>query len=125
MHSIECVITYTHIVALVTSESLFIYSNSIEGVLPAQMGLLRLRQLQAQSNRLEGQIPEDFWENRGMKILRLENNNLNGKLSSNVGNLQDLEDFRLTNNKFTGELPTSLFNIQNLRECLMAGVSIE
>lgn len=96
------------------TESLLIYNNGFDGMIPAEIGNLRLFQFLAQFNQLTGTIPSGLWENRELDMLRLDNNQLSGPISQQIGDLSRLRDLRLANNTFTGSLPVMLWRLNGL-----------
>jgi len=78
------------------------------------MGMLQLTEIQAQENAFSGEIPDEFWNNVGLIILRLDNNNFSGSISESIGDLKDLTDLRVANNTFTGDLPVTLWSLTGI-----------
>ena len=101
---------------LVNLQTLFLYDNQFSGPLPTTLGNLRLFAFQAHRNRLDGEIPPQFYNNVDLTFLRLDENQFSGSLTGNFGRLTELEDLRLSNNSFTGPLLPSFYGLNKLRE---------
>jgi hypothetical protein len=97
-------------------ESLLLFSNEFTGEIPKAIGNLRLRELLAQNNMLDGRLPEELFANIDLTFVRLDNNNFSGPISSSIGDLKQLVDLRLNNNSFSGQLPVSLWALNKLRK---------
>jgi len=96
------------------TETLYIYKNEFSGVLPTEIGNLRLMHFLAHNNRFDGPIIEELFENIDLTALRLDGNNFSGKLSESIGDLSLMRDLRLGGNALTGPLPVSLFRLDQL-----------
>ncbi|PON42519.1 Leucine-rich repeat domain containing protein [Parasponia andersonii] len=66
------------------------------------------------SNNLQGPIPEELGELKGLYVLNLSNNALDGEILSSIGNLGHLESLDLSWNHLSGTIPTSLQNLNFL-----------
>jgi hypothetical protein len=95
-------------------ESLLIFGNDLSGAIPSEIGNLDLIQLQAQQNRLTGEIPSELFSNTKMVTLRLSENQLSGTISNLIGDLTDMVDLRLGNNTITGTIPFRIFGLSKL-----------
>lgn len=80
------------------------------------MGNLDLVEFLANKNNLQGPIPEAFWNNERLSLLRLDDNSLSGTISRRLGNLVDLTDLFLSNNTLQGTLPVTLLRLTNMGE---------
>lgn len=98
--------------------SFYAYRNILTGPIPDSLGDLNLREFQVFENRLRGVIPESFYNNRNLELMRVDFNQLSGTLSTQVGLLTNLYDLRVNHNALVGNLPISLSNLTNLREYL-------
>ena len=63
-------------------------------------------QLLLTANKLEGEIPVDIYDLRGLTRLELERNNLEGILLPEVRNWELLQVMYINHNKLSGELPS-------------------
>ncbi|KAK4387282.1 Receptor kinase-like protein Xa21 [Sesamum angolense] len=88
-------------------------NNSLSGSLPVALyhNLPNLEQLFLQTNQLTGQILDDIWDCKRLRVISLSDNKLSGHISKHLGNLTELEYLYLDNNNFTGELPAELGNL--------------
>jgi hypothetical protein len=90
----------------------------LTGTIPESFGSLNLREIQLYENRLQGDLPTSFYNNRNLELMRVDFNELSGTLSSLIGQLTTLFDLRVNHNTFIGTLPVSLTILSNLREYL-------
>ncbi|KAM5582439.1 receptor-like protein 3 [Rosa sericea] len=83
-------------------------SNNISGIIPIEIGQLRLlRHLDLSNNNFSGNIPEQISNIKNMETLYLSNNHLSGKIPSSLTRLNFLKDFNVSYNNLDGEIPTS------------------
>ena len=71
-------------------------------------------------NRLEGELPENFYKLKYLKRLNLAYNKLSGPLSAQWKKMQSLEELRLSQNNLSGAIPTGLKKLKSLRELYLA-----
>jgi hypothetical protein len=90
----------------------------LTGPIPESFAALNLKEFQVYENRLQGNIPESFYNNRDLELMRVDFNGLSGTLSTQVGLLTNLFDLRVNQNLLVGNLPISLSNLSNLGEYL-------
>ena len=89
---------------------------SLTGNLTYIKGLSNLKWIHLMSNRITGEIPQDFgnWFPELIQLI-LQGNKLNGTIPSSIGNLRNLSLLQLSGNKdLTGLLPLSLSNLTKL-----------
>ena len=89
---------------------------SLTGNLNYIKGLSNLKWIHLMSNRLTGEIPQDFgnWFPNLLELI-LQGNTLKGTIPSSIGNLRRLSLLQLSGNKdLTGLLPISLSNLTKL-----------
>lgn len=65
-------------------------------------------------NILDGDIPEEIAQLKGLSMLNLSHNHLSGAIPKNVGNMTGLGSLDLSFNKLSGEIPKSLTSIDSL-----------
>ena len=71
-------------------------------------------QLILYSNSLNGSIPKEIGNLTGLTMLNLSNNTLSGIIPSEIGNLASLANLNLRANSLSGNIPTELGNLSNL-----------
>lgn len=71
------------------------------------------------NNRLNGQIPTQFFDLPLLKSLCLTNNNLYGEIPEEIGNLYFLERIQLEVCHFTGSIPRKIEQIKKLRSLMI------
>lgn len=71
-------------------------------------------------NRLEGELPENFYQLKHLKRLNLAYNKLSGHLSSQWKRLHSLEELRLSQNEFSGAIPPGLKKMKSLKALYLA-----
>ncbi|MCV9932950.1 hypothetical protein OIU80_11725 [Flavobacterium sp. LS1R47] len=112
---------------LTSLNSIDISYSLFDGNLEPIGNLINLESFSAYSNKIKGQIPDNFSNLSKLKYLQISNNNLSGAISSIGINLPALEYLNLTNNNFTnnGTLPNSFLNLKKLKSliCNSAGLS--
>ena len=97
--------------------ALRLYSNSLSGEIPAELGgLSNLRSLDLYSNGLIGEIPAELGSLSNLGSLDLGNNELSGKIPPELGSLSNLTALRLYGNALSGEIPPELGSLSNLRD---------
>ncbi|XP_019162178.1 PREDICTED: LRR receptor-like serine/threonine-protein kinase GSO1 [Ipomoea nil] len=77
-----------------------------------QLGLLKAIDLS--SNRLIGDIPEEFSTLKGLILLNLSNNHLTGKIFVTIYQMENLEVLDLSQNQLSGEIPVGLARLNYL-----------
>ena len=96
-------------------DSLSLWSNSLTGEIPPELGdLSSLEFLWLNSNSLTGEIPSELgslWDLRG---LNLQQNSLTGELPPELGSLSSLEHLWLPYNSLTGEIPLDFLDLSSL-----------
>lgn len=109
-------ITVNSIGRLTELRNLSLWSNSLSGTIPSDLGsCVNLRSLYLQGNEFSGEIPEGLFGLTNLFCLNVAGNNFSGTISENFNNLSTLRALYLENNQFSGSLP-ELENLSNLRE---------
>uniref|UniRef100_A0A7N0TFQ6 non-specific serine/threonine protein kinase n=1 Tax=Kalanchoe fedtschenkoi TaxID=63787 RepID=A0A7N0TFQ6_KALFE len=108
--------------ALESLRSLVLPSNSISGILPAELSnCTNLRVLNVSGNIMAGELP-DLSALHALEILDLSSNHFSGKFPAWVGKLNGLLQLSLGLNNFDeGKIPDSLGNLKNLTYLYLAG----
>jgi Leucine-rich repeat (LRR) protein len=70
-----------------------------------------LKLIDFSSNRLVGEIPEEFASLKGLMSHNLSSNNLNGNIIRNIGQMNNLEVLDLSGNNLSGEIPAGLSSL--------------
>nr|XP_018483704.1 PREDICTED: probable inactive receptor kinase At2g26730 [Raphanus sativus] len=96
--------------------SLRLPGTGLVGQIPSgSLGQLnQLRVLSLRSNRLSGQIPQDFQNLTHLRSLYLQNNELSGEFPAAVTQLTGLVRLDISSNDFTGPIPFSVNNLTHL-----------
>ena len=90
-------------------KNLDLNSNQLEGVLPKEIGnLTNLQRLDLSNNKLEGVLPKEIGNLTNLQRLYLYNNQLEGVLPKEIGNFTNLEWLYLQNNKLEKEIPKEI-----------------
>ncbi|KAM7489908.1 hypothetical protein LguiB_027392 [Lonicera macranthoides] len=76
------------------------------------MGLLKC--IDFSSNKLVGQIPQEFASLEGLISLNLSRNNLTGPVIQKIGQIKMLEILDLSRNQLSGAIPVGLGNLNYL-----------
>ncbi|KAF8406999.1 hypothetical protein HHK36_006120 [Tetracentron sinense] len=99
----------------------YVYSLRLPGVglvgqIPANTigRLTQLRVLSLRSNRLSGEIPDDFSQLMSLRSLYLQSNLFSGDFPAVLTPLNRLSRLDLSSNNFTGILPFSVNNLSHL-----------
>ena len=71
-------------------------------------------------NRLQGELPDKFYQLRHLKRLNLAYNKLRGPLSSQWKKLQSLQELRLSQNELSGAIPAGLKKLKSLKALYLA-----
>ncbi|WOH15583.1 hypothetical protein DCAR_0935125 [Daucus carota subsp. sativus] len=77
-------------------------------------GLELLHSIDLSNNNIDGEIPEELMDLRGLTSLKLAGNHLAGRIPERIGNLERLEFLDLSGNKLFGHIPQSLSNLDFL-----------
>ncbi|XP_073305781.1 receptor-like protein EIX2 [Primulina huaijiensis] len=70
--------------------------------------LYLLKLVDLSSNKIEGDIPTDVFQMKGLLSLNLSRNHLRGHIDPAVHQMESLESLDLSRNKLSGEIPTGL-----------------
>jgi len=93
-----------------------LYSNSLRGSLPSELGqLTNLQVLDFYNNQLTGTIPSELGQLVNLQALDLSFNQLTGTIPSELGQLANLDVLVLNNNQFTGIIPTEFAQLTRLK----------
>ncbi|TYI41983.1 hypothetical protein ES332_A01G065800v1 [Gossypium tomentosum] len=96
-------------------EDIDLAGNSLEGILPKEIGnLTMLNTLQLHNNMIEG-VPEQIGDLFNLETLGLSSNQLKGYLPPSIGNLTRLRILNLYNNSQTG-VPHQIGNLMDLEK---------
>ena len=71
-------------------------------------------------NRLQGSLPENFYQLPHLRKLNLAYNQLEGQLSSHWKKMHSLEELRLSQNQLTGSIPSGLRKLKSLKSLYLA-----
>ncbi|KAK4799096.1 hypothetical protein SAY86_024461 [Trapa natans] len=91
--------------------------NRFSGLIPSIIG--NIVALNLSWNMLEGPIPKNFGQIKGLKYLSLAGNRLNDSIPSSLGQLESLMVLDLSLNTLSGEIPNELLNLKNLTVLLL------
>ena len=90
-------------------------SNSLEGRLPTELGVLSgLRILKLAYNLLEGEVPPELGRLSNLETLDLRSNQLHGEIPPELGHLSNLEALSMWGNQLGGEIPSELGRLSSL-----------
>ena len=93
-----------------------LYSNSLGGAIPAQLGeLAGLQYLELWGNQLGGVIPPQLGDLTALKWLSLAFNQLSGAIPVQLGDLANLETLGLHANRLSGAIPAHLGDLAHLQ----------
>ncbi|CAA7409273.1 unnamed protein product [Spirodela intermedia] len=67
--------------------------------------------LDLSSNRIDGLIPPEVGQLKGLRSLNLSNNFLRGSIPASLGDMDDLESLDLSHNDLSGEIPRELVRL--------------
>ena len=91
-------------------------SNRLTGGIPQALGsLTELEVLRLKDNSLTGKIPLELGNLHNLRVLDLSNNNLIGTVPAELGELRKLETLDFFSNELWGELPSALGDLRLLR----------
>ncbi|XP_031281387.1 probable inactive receptor kinase At5g10020 isoform X3 [Pistacia vera] len=115
--------TSNNLVSLNLSSNKFVGPIPFQGSRASELLVLPtyplMESLDLSDNSLEGVLPSDIGNLGRLKLLNLANNDLSGQLPTALGKLSDLEYLDLSGNKFNGHIPDNLssrlieFNVSN------------
>ena len=90
-------------------------SNQLNGKIPAELGsLTELEYLDLQGNQLSGEIPAELGNLSNLKHVRLNGNQITGQIPVELGDLSQLESLWINDNQLSGEIPAELGNLSHL-----------
>ncbi|CAL1404420.1 unnamed protein product [Linum trigynum] len=98
--------------------TLFVASGSgLVGEMDAEIftGLVQLKRLALDRNKLEGEIPESLWAMGNLDWIDLSTNQLSGTLSEKIAHCQQLTSLALSGNQLVGPIPPSIGDLKNLK----------
>ena len=110
--------------ALTNLQTLNLYSNTLTGKIPSQLGNLSttLTTLNLSTNQLSGSIPSALGNLVTLQTLNLANNRLSGSIPTALGNLStNLQTLNLYTNTLTGTIPAQLGQLTNLQTLRLNG----
>ncbi|KAM3394293.1 receptor kinase-like protein Xa21 [Capsicum galapagoense] len=90
--------------------------NPLNGMLPASIGNLStsLIRFYANSCKVKGRIPNDFWNLSSLLDLDLSENNLAGSIPTTIGNLRNIQRLSFSNNELIGFSRDHICKLQHL-----------
>ncbi|KAK1266716.1 putative receptor-like protein kinase [Acorus gramineus] len=96
--------------------SLDMSGNELTCSVPTELKNLKgLQMLFLGGNRLEGSIPEEWFQSMiNLGTLDLSQNLLSGPISNYLGNLTGLQEISLAGNAFSSTIPTSIWGLEGL-----------
>ena len=101
-------------VSLKSLETLFIYGNSLTGVIPESIGkLTSMRKFDIHQNGISGTIPDSIGSMTAINTLSLFGNELEGPIPD-ISNLQELKILDIHNSNIGDSLPIGIFTLPNL-----------
>jgi len=90
-------------------------ANNLEGILPDEIGDLKgLKNLALGNNIISGTLPESLGDLRSLEGLNLRNNQITGILPTDLGKLSKLATLNLGANELVGNIPTQIGNMESL-----------
>lgn len=93
--------------------------NKFTGTIPDELTQLPLESLNLYHNQLEGLLPENIAMSPNLFELRIFNNRLIGSLPSQLGKNSPLETIDVTGNSFSGRIPESICEKGVLEELIL------
>ncbi|PKU87894.1 putative LRR receptor-like serine/threonine-protein kinase [Dendrobium catenatum] len=108
-------------------ESLWLGTNQIFGMIPAEIGSLAgLTALFMNENLFRGSIPSTMGNLSKLNELDLSGNKLAGQIPLSIGKLTQLNDLYLQDNRLSGSIPSTLgFNWKYLHELNLSHNALE
>ena len=95
---------------------LYLYSNSLQGTIPTELGLLSsLQVLPVYDNSLQGMIPTELGMLTSLQDLIVHYNSLQGTIPTELGLLTSLQGLWVYGNSLTGTIPTELRLLTSLQ----------
>ncbi|XP_057838905.2 receptor-like protein 12 [Cryptomeria japonica] len=96
-----------------------VYQDGLDMILKGtyqhyQYILSTLTSIDLSSNELEGKVPSNFGDLKGLRLLNLSMNNLNGTIPKSFGEMHQLDSLDLSRNHFSGQIPTELDSLSFL-----------
>lgn len=96
-----------------------VYQDGLDMILKGteqhyQYILSTLTSIDLSSNELEGKVPSNFGDLKGLRLLNLSMNNLNGTIPKSFGEMHQLDSLDLSRNHFSGQIPTELESLSFL-----------
>ena len=89
-----------------TVSALFLHKSDLQGSIPSEIALLSsLTTLDFSDNKLEGMIPEAFYDLTALEEVRLNENQLTGTISDKLAQLLSLTHLDLSDNEIGGSIP--------------------
>ena len=98
-----------------TVTQLILYSNSLNGSIPREIGnLTGLTILNLSNNTLSGIIPSEIGNLTSLTYLSFFTNSITGAIPREIGNLTKLTTLQLAANSLSGSIPSTIGNLTNL-----------
>ncbi|KAK7273133.1 hypothetical protein RIF29_14179 [Crotalaria pallida] len=90
--------------------------NDLNSQMPPEFGLLpNLTVLDLRNSALFGSIPADICESGNLAILELDGNSLKGSIPEEIGNCSSLYLLSLSHNNLSGSIPRSMSKLNKLK----------
>ena len=93
-------------------EILILKDVGLNGIIPSELGCLKLCKLKVFRNNLEHSIPSELGNTTTLEVLNLKANRLVGAIPSEIFSLPDLQSLNLSSNQLTGRIIASSFGEQ-------------
>jgi len=90
-------------------------ANNLNGILPSEISELKgLEYISLESNKLFGPFPSEMGKLQKLKELNLSNNKLDGTMTSTIKHLKLLKHLILSSNQFTASVPSEIGHLDML-----------
>lgn len=91
-------------------------ANNLEGTLPTEIGELKgLDYIDLGSNRLKGFFPVEIAKLQNVRRINLSKNNFQGNIPSEIRHVKVLNELFLSSNQFTGTIPSEVGNLNKIK----------
>eukprot|EP01040_Poterioochromonas_malhamensis_P018326 gene18326-21367_t len=100
---------------LVNLSTLSLFSNSITGSLPSEIGLCSyLQEINISWNQVTGDLPDSIYDLTQLRLLKIDHNQITGVIKDRLSELKELRYLDISHNQLSGEIPLIAHQLEYL-----------